>query len=557
MENLSAAIKHKYARLALLLAIAAGPAAGQNPFSASATLEQQSGGTSILSVSIAVPAQHDLYADSIKVAAPDGITLLPEQVPAPVRKHDPLSGSEHGVFTNSVVFSYRVLGAISNDLTITVGYQGCSPTFCYLPASTGFNLAPPAAGAAAAPARQEHAPAALQANTAAATNDWAARMRGLAIAGRQTGYMSPEKFLRFLDESESGEGAAENRLEQMLSKSSPWTWLAVVLIVLGGFGLNLTPCVLPMIPLNISILGAGARHGSRIRGFLLGSVYALAMSLAYGLLGVAVVLTGSKFGMLNSSPVFNAIVAVIFLVLALAMFDVYILDFSRFQGSRPPRANRGNGFLTAFTMGALAALLAGSCVSPILVSVLLLSADMFKRGEALGLALPFLLGIGMGLPWPFLGAGLSFLPAPGRWMVNLKRVFGIVIVCFAVYYGHLAYRLFRDRAPDRMARVESAQQESLAGGWLDSLPEALDEARRLNKPVFVDFWASWCKNCLAMDETTFRDPVVLKRLEAYVKVKCRAENPAAPEVRNMMDYFGSVGLPTYIIIKPAASQKPL
>ncbi|NLE66240.1 MAG: DUF255 domain-containing protein, partial [Lentisphaerae bacterium] len=194
-------------------------------------------------------------------------------------------------------------------------------------------------------------------------------------------------------------------------------------------------------------------------------------------------------------------------------------------------AGRGSGFLAAFVMGAVAALLAGSCVSPILVSVLLLAADMFGRGEVLGLVLPFLLGIGMGLPWPFLGAGLSFLPAPGKWMINLKRVFGIVIIGFAVYYGHLAYRLHRERAPESMAQVEGAEKESLDRGWMLSLPEALDEARRLDKPVFIDFWASWCKNCLAMDKTTFRDPGVVGRLDAYVKVKFRAENPADPEVR--------------------------
>ena len=550
-------LERKCARLALLLAIAAGPAAGQNPFSAAATLEQRPDGAGILSVSFSVPAQHELYADSIKVAAPDGVTLIPERIPTPFRKRDAFSGAEHGVFTNSVMFGYRVLGLLSNALEITVGYQGCSPSFCYMPESTRIRLPVPAAGAGVAPALNDIPAGPLQPDPGPATNGWAGRMRGFSIAGRQTGYMGPGNFLRFLDEAESGAGAKENRIGQMLSKSAAWKWLAVILIIAFGFGLNLTPCVLPMIPLNIAILGAGTRHGSRARGFLLGAVYASAMALAYGLLGAAVVLTGAKFGMLNSSPVFNAIVAVIFLALALAMFDVYILDFSRFQGSCPPRAGRGSGFLAAFVMGAVAALLAGSCVSPILVSVLLLAADMFGRGEVLGLVLPFLLGIGMGLPWPFLGAGLSFLPAPGKWMINLKRVFGLVIIGFAVYYGHLAYRLHRERAQESMAQVEGAQKESLDRGWMLSLPEALDEARRLDKPVLIDFWASWCKNCLAMDKTTFRDPGVVGRLEAYVKVKFRAENPADPEVREVMDYFGSIGLPTYIILKPAAPQAPL
>ena len=40
--------------------------------------------------------------------------------------------------------------------------------------------------------------------------------------------------------------------------------LAILLVVLlGGLALNLTPCVLPMIPINLAIIGAGAQAGSR------------------------------------------------------------------------------------------------------------------------------------------------------------------------------------------------------------------------------------------------------------------------------------------------------
>ena len=42
------------------------------------------------------------------------------------------------------------------------------------------------------------------------------------------------------------------------------------IVFLGGLALNLTPCVLPMIPINLAIIGAGAQAGSRRRGFLLG-----------------------------------------------------------------------------------------------------------------------------------------------------------------------------------------------------------------------------------------------------------------------------------------------
>src|SRR3970282_2060138 len=105
--------------------------------------------------------------------------------------------------------------------------------------------------------------------------------------------------------------------------------LAIVLIGLrGGLALNLTPCVLPMIPINLAIIGAGAQAGSRRRGALLGATYGAAMAFVYGLLGLIVILTASTFGTINASPWFNAGIAALFVVLALGMFDVFAIDFS-------------------------------------------------------------------------------------------------------------------------------------------------------------------------------------------------------------------------------------
>ena len=82
--------------------------------------------------------------------------------------------------------------------------------------------------------------------------------------------------------------------------------LAILLLVLvGGLALNLTPCVLPMIPINLAIIGAGAQAGSRSRGFLLGGAYGAAMAFVYGVLGLIVILTAGTFGTINASPWFN------------------------------------------------------------------------------------------------------------------------------------------------------------------------------------------------------------------------------------------------------------
>ena len=42
--------------------------------------------------------------------------------------------------------------------------------------------------------------------------------------------------------------------------------------------------------------------------------------------------------------------------------------------------------------------------------------------------------------------------------------------------------------------------------------------------MLIDFWATWCKNCLVMDETTLADPAVKDALAGYTKVKFQAED---------------------------------
>jgi thiol:disulfide interchange protein len=257
------------------------------------------------------------------------------------------------------------------------------------------------------------------------------------------------------------------------------------------------------------------------------------------------------FGAINASPWFNVAVAAVFVVLALAMFDVIAIDFSRFS-ARFRLGGRSRGtFLVAFGMGAVAALLAGACVAPVVIQVIVFSSDLYASGTTAALALPFLLGIGMAMPWPLAGAGLSALPKPGPWMVRVKQAFGIVILATALYYGYLGYSLFADRWVNA-SEVAASVEEKLKEGWYASLADGLATAQREQKPVLVDLWATWCKNCLVMDRTTLADPAITAALADYVKIKFQAEDPDEAAVKEVMRWFGAIGLPTYVVLKPSS-----
>ena len=503
------------------------------------------GGALAVKVDFSVPTNCVLYAERLHFLNDDGTELTPLRIPTPQIKVDKATGHEKKIYDrNFTVWLEPVTG------NLQVKFQGCTNDACFFPekrsfAMNGDGIFSEATATAASLVN-------VATDTAAATADWQTEAKGFQVIAKETGYLKAGDFIQFLNRTAAGELQAAN---DPLAKYKRFGLVATVcLILLGGLGLNLTPCVLPLIPINLAIIGAGKAAHSRRAGFLHGGAYGLGMSLAYGILGLAVVLTGAKFGTLNSSAWFNVAIAGIFLVLSLGMFDVVHIDFTRFErllGRRESKAahQSKNKWLVAFTLGAIAALLAGACVAPVVISVLLMATDLHAKGVAIGLALPFLLGIGMALPWPFMGASLSFLPKPGKWMVWVKYGFGGVIVLFAAYYGSLAYGLFQTpRATKNLAANSGAAATSIGGD--QTLALALREARATGKSVFVDFAASWCKNCEAMDLTVFNQTNVQTHLKNFILVKYQAERPNESPAKEVLDHFQVLGLPTYLVMKP-------
>ena len=341
------------------------------------------------------------------------------------------------------------------------------------------------------------------------------------------GYMDADEFIAFL----------ENRNPDPASPFSGKSWWIVILLVLfGGFCMNLTPCILPMVPINLMIIGRSASRGA---------LYGLGTALAYGTLGILAAIGGMAFGEIQGNPWFNASISILFLVLALAMLGVFFIDFSKGRnGIASMRESMWPGFF-AFFMGVVSAVLAGACVAPILIAVLLLTADLFAKGMHIALALPFVLGIGMALPWPFAGAGLKILPKPGAWMTKVSKLFGIAVLGFAAWYAYLAWNGFTEvPAEAGDARKTAAIQESV------SIPAPENfSLKELKRPVLVDCWATWCKNCSAMERTTLSDPKVKSVLKSkgFTLVKLQCEDIAA--LKKQAGFGDVVGLPAFLIFE--------
>jgi thiol:disulfide interchange protein len=338
------------------------------------------------------------------------------------------------------------------------------------------------------------------------------------------GFMKPAEMVAFL------------RNEEPEAPFAGYSVIAVFFIaVLGGLALNLTPCVLPLMPINLAVIGAGMKAQSKCDGAKRGAAYGFGIALTYGALGLLAAFGGVAFGVIQSNPWFNLFVAVVFCFLFLAMSDVFIIDFSKFRKRGDMKKAGATPLWSVFVMGAISAVLAGACVSPILIAVLMVSATGVGEGNYVMALLPFALGLGMALPWPLAGAGIAALPKPGLWMNWVKKIFSFIILLFVLWYGYLSWSGF----------FSESQGDSVT---LSDWNKSYAEAKARGKPVFVDIWATWCKNCSAMETSTLRDKDVKKELENFTVLKLQAEDISElsklPEFKNVK----VTGLPAFLIL---------
>lgn len=77
--------------------------------------------------------------------------------------------------------------------------------------------------------------------------------------------------------------------------------LSIPIAYLGGVLASLTPCVYPMIPIVLGIIGASSIN-KKTAGITLSVSYALGLSIVYAALGIFASMTGRFFGEVATSP---------------------------------------------------------------------------------------------------------------------------------------------------------------------------------------------------------------------------------------------------------------
>ncbi|MFP5246258.1 MAG: protein-disulfide reductase DsbD family protein, partial [Thermoanaerobaculia bacterium] len=459
----------------------------------------------------------------------EGADLTGVQYPAHAMKaFEFTGGKELAVYDGTFNVGFRAkLPAGAQKFTAVLKYQACSDKVC-LPPNTAKVEIQVSGGTGSQPVQ--------------AAEPKADGLRARPSSSDFTPLSAAPKNASLLSSDVSGTFAA---------RGLPLTLLAIFVL---GLALNLTPCVYPLIPITIGYFSqqSGSSTGRRVA---LSSLYVLGIAITYSALGVFSALSGKLFGAWLQHPAVLIFFALLMLVMASSMFGLFEMQAPQFIANR---SGGQAGLAGALTMGLVIGIVAAPCVGPFVISLIALVSSL--QSPFLGFLMFFVLALGLGLPYLFLGifsSSATVLPRSGMWMLQVKKAMGFILIAMAFYFlrpliGDLAFQygvaaslligaafLFFSQAPGArvwrigiailllVSGVAFAIPRKHEGGveWQKYDAQKLAAAQAAGKPVVIDFYADWCLPCKELDEKTFNDARVVGELDRFVRLKADLTKP--------------------------------
>ncbi|MDX1536800.1 protein-disulfide reductase DsbD [Arsukibacterium sp.] len=454
------------------------------------------------------------------------------------------------------------LSDISEDAFLRIQYMGCAEAgLCYPPIKAEIPLSVPGNSAATA-----------SADTAGQTE------AGIPVS-------------------------SQFNLADRLSSGSVWLNMGVFFLL--GLGLAFTPCVFPMYPILSSIIVGQGKQLSTRRAFSLSFSYVQGMAIMYSALGLVVASLGVKFQAWMQHPAVLIVAAVIFVLLALAMFGGFNFQLPaswQAKVSNISNKQQGGSLKGAFIMGALSGLIASPCTTAPLSAALLYVA---QSGDLLlGALTLYVLSLGMGIPLILLGtSGGKLLPKAGPWMNIVKTAFGFVLLLVPIILlerilpvwqvvllastlsllvcGYLFKLLFELKSstakaamllsalvlllvtvlfnwqyfsPTQPAPAPVAANTSQSGQFIDvadlaGLELQLAEAKAAGQYTLVDLYAEWCVACKEFEQFTFPAEQVQAHTSKMRLIKIDVTNMSRSDEK-LLNHYQVLGLPTLLFFSP-------
>ncbi|MFI4892921.1 MAG: protein-disulfide reductase DsbD family protein [Phycisphaerales bacterium JB058] len=374
--------------------------------------------------------------------------------------------------------------------------------------------------------------------------------------------------------------------------------------MVGGFVLNLTPCVLPVIPIKIMTLTHHAGE-SRSRALVLGLWMALGVIAFWSALAIPVLFIK---GMADPSVIFGiwwltSGIGLVIIVMAAGLMGLFQIKLPQKAYMVNPSVDSAQG---SFMFGVMTAVLGLPCFG-FVVGALLPAAATAGAGVVVTVFVS--MGVGMALPYFVLAlfpGMLKKVPRTGPASELVKQVMGLLLMAAGAYFigaGMLAlvaefpfmgkvlhwwaagifvaaaglwlfYRTVRitQKTTPRVVMLVLAGILSTAGMWVAYYQTQLNRSADIwteysevafaqgvadGKVVVLDFTAEWCLNCKALEAAVLNvDPVRSRLLsDEVLALKVDLTSRSAPGWQKLRE-LGQTGIPTLAVYGPGQEGGP-
>jgi thiol:disulfide interchange protein len=371
-------------------------------------------------------------------------------------------------------------------------------------------------------------------------------------------------------------------------------WILLYSLI-GGFLLNLMPCVLPVI--GLKILSFVEQSGqSRTRIMLLNACYSLGILLVLMVLATCAVVFKLGWGEQFGNETFNVIMLSTVFVMALSFLGVWEIPVPGFVGSgKANNLSQQEGVVGAVSKGVITTILATPCSGPFLGGVF---GSILSLPPAKVYLIFAFVGIGMSLPYLVIGAFPSLLrslPKPGNWMNIFKEVMGFILLGTVLFLFRSVREseklyvlglllglgmacwwigktpLYEGAAKISKAYLSGALMTALVGGltyyiaapsktplpWEVYTPAKFASLQKEGKTVLIDFSADWCATCQINLRRAINTPEVLKVVEQNSVVPLLADyTDTPPEIKKFLNQLGYNSIPVLAVF-PGDGHPPI